>query len=58
VALARERGVSADRDVGVQVAARAATAAYLAAFHLHVHTGAELPELVDQAFAVLEHSRS
>ncbi len=56
-ALARERGVPADRDVGVQVAARAATAAYMAAFHVHVHTGTELPELVDQAFAVLEHGR-
>jgi AcrR family transcriptional regulator len=54
VALARERGVDADRDLTVQLAARSATAAYMAAFHVHIHTGIDLPELLDQAFRAIE----
>lgn len=53
-ALARERGVDADRDVLVQTEARAAISAYMAAFHVHNETGAPLPQLVDAAFAHIE----
>jgi AcrR family transcriptional regulator len=51
-ALAAERGVDADRDLGVQVAAGAATAVYMAAFHVHVHTGRDLVSLVNDGFKV------
>jgi hypothetical protein len=49
-ALAAERGVDADRDLEVQLAAQAATAIYLAAFHVHVHTGRDLVGLVNDGF--------
>jgi AcrR family transcriptional regulator len=49
-ALAAERGVDADRDLEVQLAAQAATAIYMAAFHVHVHTGRDLVDLVDEGF--------
>ena len=52
-ALARERNVDADRDLYVQLAARAATAIYTSAFHLHVHTGQDLVSLVDDGFALV-----
>jgi AcrR family transcriptional regulator len=55
-ALAAERGVDADHDLHVQLAARAATAIYTTAFHLHVHTGKDLCHLVDQGFAVAAKS--
>jgi AcrR family transcriptional regulator len=53
-ALAAERGVDADRDLHVQLAARAATAIYTAAFHLHAHTGQNLCGLVDEGFAITD----
>jgi len=49
-ALAAERGVDADRDLEVQLAAQAATAIYMAAFHVHVHTGRDLVDLVNEGF--------
>jgi len=49
-ALAAERGVDADRDLEVQLAAQAATAIYMAAFHVHVHTGRDLVGLVNDGF--------
>jgi len=49
-ALAAERGVDADRDLEVQLAAQAATAIYTAAFHVHVHTGRDLVGLVNDGF--------
>jgi AcrR family transcriptional regulator len=51
-ALAAERGVHADRDLDVQLAARAATAIYMAAFHVHVQTGGDLVSLVNDGFKV------
>jgi AcrR family transcriptional regulator len=55
-ALATERGVDADQDLHVQLAARAATAIYTTAFHLHIHTGKELCTLVDEGFAIADKS--
>jgi AcrR family transcriptional regulator len=52
--LALERGVDPDSDLTVQVAARSATAAYMSAFHVHVHTGQDLPKLLDQAFRAVQ----
>jgi len=49
-ALAAERGVDADGDLDVQLAAQAATAIYMAAFHVHVHTGRDLVGLVNDGF--------
>lgn len=51
VALARERGVDPDRDLDVQLAARTASAAYMSAFHVHVHTGHDLTALLDEALS-------
>jgi AcrR family transcriptional regulator len=53
-ALARDRGTNPDRDLGAQLAARSATAVYMSTFHLHVHTGRELPALLAEAFEFLE----
>jgi AcrR family transcriptional regulator len=53
-ALAAERGVDPDSDLMVQVVARSATAAYMSAFHVHVHTGQDLPKLLDQAFCAVQ----
>jgi AcrR family transcriptional regulator len=53
-ALARDRGTNPDRDLGAQLAARSATAVYMSTFHLHVHTGRELPALLAEAFELLE----
>ena len=49
-ALAAERGVDPDDDLEVQLAARAATAIYMSAFHVHVHTGRDMVDLVDEGF--------
>ena len=49
-ALAAERQVDADNDLAVQIAAGAATASYMAAFHVHIHTGRDLVELVNEGF--------
>jgi uncharacterized protein (DUF305 family) len=53
-ALARDRGTNADLDLVAQMGARSATAVYMSTFHLHVHTGRDLIELLDEAFALLE----
>jgi AcrR family transcriptional regulator len=53
-ALARDRGTDADLDLVAQMGARSATAVYMSTFHLHVHTGRDLIELLDEAFALLE----
>lgn len=52
-ALAAERGVDADDDLEVQLAARAATGIYMAAFHVHVHTGRDLVDLVNEGFKLV-----
>jgi AcrR family transcriptional regulator len=53
-ALARERGVEHDQDLTVQVMARAATAAYMSAFHVHIRTSQDLTRLLHAAFHVVE----
>jgi AcrR family transcriptional regulator len=53
-ALAEERGTNADRDLVAQFAARSATAVYMSTFHLHLHTGRGLADLLDEAFECLE----
>lgn len=53
-ALAAEKGVDPTRDLEVQLAARAATAVYVSAFHLHRNTGRPLPDLVDEGFELIE----
>jgi hypothetical protein len=53
-ALATARGTSPDRDLAVQFAARSATAVYSSTFHVHLHTGRELPDVLEEAFALLE----
>jgi hypothetical protein len=53
-ALAQDRGTDPDTDLVAQMGARAATAVYMSTFHLHVHTGGDLLELLDEAFALLE----
>jgi AcrR family transcriptional regulator len=52
--LAEARGVDPELDFKVQLAARSATAIYMSAFHLHKTTGAELTDLVDEAFNYLD----
>jgi AcrR family transcriptional regulator len=52
-ALAAEKGVDPDHDLGVQLAARAATSIYVAAFHVHHHTGRALKDLVDEGFSMI-----
>jgi hypothetical protein len=54
VALAAERGVDPDHDLGVQLFARAATAIYVSAFHIHFHTGRQLEDLVDEGFKLID----
>ncbi|HEY1969765.1 MAG TPA: TetR family transcriptional regulator [Pseudonocardia sp.] len=53
-ALAQDRGTHPDRDLGAQLAARSATAVYMSTFHLHVHTGRDLSDLLAEAFELLE----
>jgi AcrR family transcriptional regulator len=53
-ALAQEHGTDPDGDLTAQLGARSATAVYMSTFHLHVHTGRDLLELLDDAFALLE----
>jgi AcrR family transcriptional regulator len=53
-ALARDRGTNPDVDLVAQMGARSATAVYMSTFHLHVHTGRDLLELLDEAFALVE----
>jgi AcrR family transcriptional regulator len=53
-ALAQDRGTNPDLDLGAQLAARSATAVYMSTFHLHVHTGRDMSELLAQAFGLLE----
>jgi AcrR family transcriptional regulator len=53
-ALARDRGTNPDVDLVAQMGARSATAVYMSTFHLHLHTGRDLLELLDEAFAVVE----
>jgi AcrR family transcriptional regulator len=53
-ALAQDRGTNPDTDLVAQLGARSATAVYMSTFHLHVHTGRDLLELLDEAFAALE----
>jgi AcrR family transcriptional regulator len=52
--MAQARGTSADRDLVVQFAARSATAVYMSTFHLHLHTGRELADILGEAFLLLE----
>jgi AcrR family transcriptional regulator len=52
-ALAAERGTDPGQDLWVQVAARTATAIYMAAFQLHIATGQDLAALVDEGFAMV-----
>jgi AcrR family transcriptional regulator len=53
-ALARDRGTNPDVDLVAQMGARSATAVYMSTFHLHLHTGRDLVELLDEAFAFVE----
>ena len=53
-ALAQERGTSPDLDLEAQLTARSATAVYMSTFHLHVHSGRDLSELLARAFELLE----
>jgi AcrR family transcriptional regulator len=53
-AFARDRGTNPDLDLVAQIGARSATAVYMSTFHLHVHTGRDLLELLDEAFALAE----
>src|ERR1700722_17789542 len=53
-ALARDRGTNPDVDLVAQMGARSATAVYMSTFHLHLHTGRDLLELLDEAFAFVE----
>ena len=53
-ALARDRETNPDVDLVAQMGARSATAVYMSTFHLHVHTGRDLLELLDEAFALAE----
>jgi AcrR family transcriptional regulator len=53
-ALARDRRTNPDVDLVAQMGARSATAVYMSTFHLHVHTGRDLLELLDEAFALVE----
>jgi AcrR family transcriptional regulator len=53
-ALARDRGTNPDVDLVAQLGARSATAVYMSTFHLHLHTGRDLLELLDEAFAFVE----
>ncbi|MHB8691558.1 MAG: TetR family transcriptional regulator [Solirubrobacteraceae bacterium] len=53
-ALAQDRGTDPDTDLVAQMGARAATAVYMSTFHLHIHAGGDLLELLDEAFALLE----
>jgi AcrR family transcriptional regulator len=53
-ALARDRGTNPDVDLVAQMGARSATAVYMSTFHLHLHTGRDLLELLDEAFALVE----
>ena len=55
VALAHERRVDPDRDLDVQLAARTASAAYMSAFHVHVHTGRDLAPLLDEALSRIDN---
>ena len=52
-ALASERGTDPNEDLWVQLAARTATAIYLAAFRLHIATGQDLVALVDEGFEMV-----
>ena len=54
LAFARGRGTNPDLDLVAQMGARSATAVYMSTFHLHVHTGRDLLELLDEAFALAE----
>lgn len=53
-ALAEDRGTDPDTDLVAQLGARSATAVYMSTFHLHIHTGRDLLELLDEAFVALE----
>jgi AcrR family transcriptional regulator len=53
-ALARDRVTNPDADLVAQMGARSATAVYMSTFHLHLHTGRDLLELLDEAFALVE----
>jgi AcrR family transcriptional regulator len=53
-ALAQDRGTNPNRDLGAQLAARSATAVYMSTFHLHVHTGRDMSDLLAEAFGLLE----
>jgi AcrR family transcriptional regulator len=53
-ALAAARGTSPDRDLAVQFAARSATAVYSSAFHIHLHTGRDVSDVLEEAFSLLE----
>jgi AcrR family transcriptional regulator len=53
-ALAEERGVDPDRDLPVQLTARATVAACTAAIHVYVHAHTDLERLFEDVFALLE----
>jgi AcrR family transcriptional regulator len=53
-ALARDRETNPDVDLVAQMGARSATAVYMSTFHLHLHTGRDLLELLDEAFVFVE----
>jgi AcrR family transcriptional regulator len=54
VALAQGTGLDPDRDVPIQLLARATTAAYMTAFHVHVNTGRDLADLMEEVFCAIE----
>jgi len=54
-ALAQERGTDPDSDLPVQLVARGAIAGFMSVFHVHVHTGRDLEELLDEAFQLVEN---
>lgn len=54
IALAEERNVDPDLDLATQFMARATTAAFTAAIHVHVKTHGDLQELFEKVFTMLE----
>jgi AcrR family transcriptional regulator len=54
-ALAEEQGVDPDSSLPIQLMARGATAGFMSVFHVHVHTGRDLDELLDEALHVVEN---
>jgi AcrR family transcriptional regulator len=53
-AFAQERGVDPESDLAIQLLARGATAGCMAVFHVHVKTGRDLEELLEESFRMIE----